>query len=572
MKRTWIIAIVIAFAAIAAFLLLKNGKNSAEIEYRYATVEQGELIRSTSATGVLVALTTVDVKSKAGGKVVKLAVDEGSVVKQGDLVAMIDPDDTQAAYEQANASLEASMARSRQAQINYALQRAKTSTSIADAQASLDAANIRLQKARMQAERQPALSKSALESAQAAYDTAVEDQRTLVNITIPQQRRDTVGSLNKAQADFNSAKAALSRQKQLLAKGYVSQASVDSAEASFESARASYDTAKQKNETLEQDIAQKRKNQELLVKRAQAALSQAQTNMSDVDISKNSLREAAKAVVTAKIALQQAKDDARNDLVKKDEVKAVEAGTVRDRVSKDNAKVQLDSTTVVAPRDGVVTLKYLEEGTIIPPGTSTFSQGTSLVQISDVTRMFVDCTVDEADISMIRSAMPVRIILEAYPGETLNGKVIRISPSAKTDQNITSVKVRVEIEKGGKTQLLPGMNATCEFILKAKKDVLILPSQAIQRENGKTFVKVKTKDPLKPEKREVKLGDEGNDGSEVVSGLKAGEEVVIAEINMKDMLETQKKMEESQQSGGLAGGTGPRRPAARAGTSRGRSK
>jgi len=104
---------------------------------------------------------------------------------------------------------------------------------------------------------------------------------------------------------------------------------------------------------------------------------------------------------------------------------------------------------------------------------------------------------------------------------------------------------------GAKVQLLPGMNATCEFLTMQKKNILIVPNQAIQDDGT---VRVKTKDPTKPETRTVVVGELGNDVVEIKSGLKEGEEVVTAEINMDELRAAQKKMEEAEQGGGLVGG------------------
>ncbi|MCX7801295.1 MAG: efflux RND transporter periplasmic adaptor subunit [Fimbriimonadales bacterium] len=556
MKRWWLLlaGVVAGVLAYAAFF---RGDGEPEIEYRYAPVERKELVLSTSATGQLVPLTTVDVKSKAGGKVIRLAVDEGSRVKAGDLIAVIDPSDTQAAFDQASADLAAAEARALQAEKNYELQLAQTENGIRQARANLETARARFERARIEAERQPSVSRSQLASAQAAYDVAVADQRRLREVTVPQLRRETAANLERARTDLQTAEAALRRARELLAKGYVSQAEVERAESAHASARAAFSTAQQKADTLERDIAAQTEAQDNAVRRAAAALEQAKAAQSDVDLSRRNLEEARANLEAARVQLRNAEAARLNVLIRRSEIEAAKAGTVRSRVSRDNAKVQLDSTTVVAPRDGVVTLKYLEEGTIIPPGTSTFSQGTSIVQISDVTRMFVDCAVDETDIGKIRVGQPVRILAEAYPGRQLPGVVRRINPAATTEQNITAIKVRVEILNFEKLDLRPGMSATCEFILLAKPNVLVAPAQALHNENGRTYVKVKTADPKKPAQRDVKVGESGNDGVEVLEGLKEGEEVVVAEIDLVALRETQRKMLEAQQGGGLAAG-GPR--------------
>ena len=97
------------------------------------------------------------------------------------------------------------------------------------------------------------------------------------------------------------------------------------------------------------------------------------------------------------------------------------------------------------------------------------------------------------------------------------------------------------------------MNATCEFVQLDKPDVLTVPQPAVIREDGNTYVRVKTSDPKKPEKREVKLGAVGNESIEILEGLKEGEEVVVAEVDLRAMRDRQAKMQQQQQGGGGLG-------------------
>lgn len=556
MKKTMLFAIPVGVIAGLWFFFGRGGSGEVEIEYRYAPAEKGTITRSISATGLMVALTTVDVKSKAGGKVVRLAVEEGSVVKKGDLIAVIDPSDTQAVFEQASADLRAAEARATQARENYQLQLAQSRTAVADAEAALDAARSRLATMRIEHERQPTLTRSQLQTAEASFNAARESLRKFDTVTLPQMRRDAQSALDRSRSSFEAAEANRRRQRELLALGFSSPANVEQAEAQFRSAEAEYKISQQRFQTLDRDIEASRTSLQSSLAQAEASLKQAHANQSNIKISDQDLRQAEISVKQAEIALQRTKDNLRTNTIRQQEFEAAKASTTRSRVSVDNAKVQLDSTTVVAPRDGVVTLKYLEEGTIIPPGTSTFSQGTSLVQISDVTTLYVECAVDEADVSAVKDGQRVRITTEAYRGQSLDGIVDRISPAALTTNNVTAIKVRVKVLPGSKVKVLPGMNATCEFITLEKKDVLLVPSQAIDREDGKSFVRVKPTDPKSklPVRKEVTLGESGNDGVEVISGLSEGEEVVVAEINLAEMREIQERMTAAQQGGGLAGG------------------
>jgi HlyD family secretion protein len=278
----------------------------------------------------------------------------------------------------------------------------------------------------------------------------------------------------------------------------------------------------------------------------------------EIGVSMRDLLEAREAVRQAGATLEQARANRRQVDVRRQEVQAAEAAIVRSRVSRDNAKVQLDSTTVVAPRNGVVIRKYLEEGTIIPPGTSVFSEGTSIVQLADVSRMYVEVMVDEADITSVHLGQEVRVRLESDPRSPVAGTVTRINPGAVTTNGVTQIKVRVEVEGARKTKLMPGLNASCEFISSEKRGVLMVPSQAIQREGGKTFVEVMEK-PDEPKKRDVKVGVSGNAAVEILDGLKEGEVVVTSKIDKKAIEEQQRRMEDASQqrnpfSGGGTGG------------------
>lgn len=557
MKKRLPLIIVFALALLGVWAFVFRGRETKhEVEYHYAKVERGEVAQSIQATGQLVAFTSVDVKSKAGGIVNYLAVDEGSIVKKGQLIARIDPADTQAAYDQAAADYASAAAHVDSAKVSYKLQVAQSATDVRSAQTDLETARIRLHRAELQTVRQPQLSSLSVSTAQAAYDEAVVALQRLDQVTLPQTKRDALGTVEQTRIALATATSQRKRDQALLGKGYIAQADYDKDATAEEQAKQAYETAKQRASTLDADLRTTRRSQVATVARLKASLDQAKAQMSDKDIAIENLNEARKAVETAKVNLQKAIDNRRNEAVRQADIDSAVAATKHNQVAVANAKVQLDSTTVVAPRDGVVTLKYLEEGTIIPPGTSTFAQGTSLVQLSDVHQMFVDCTVDEADIAAVKTGQRVRVTTEAYKGTPVEAKVTRISPAAVTLNNVTTVKVRVQLEPDAakKIRLVPGMNATCEFITMSHANILKVPSQAVQNDGGKTYVMVKSADPKKPERREVKVGQAGNDDVEILEGLKEGEEVVTATIDVQEAQRVQQALLDAQSSGGLAGG------------------
>ncbi len=488
----------------------------------------------------------------------RLLVEQGATVKKGQLIAKIDTIDMQNRMDVANADMTSAQADLRRANTTATMQAQNTKTAIQDAQVQLEVARTRLAKAVEQSRVQPKLSSSSIRNAEAALASRTQDLREFDEVTVPQRKIDAQGLVDQTQASLRAAENELQRQKELFDKGYVARSAVERAESALASAQSAASTAKQRLSTLSNELETQRLSLVAAQKQAEASLAQAQANQSQDYVTNKSLEEARSAVRTAELNLQKARTDKMSVQTSQAQVQSARASVTRTKSGWETAKMNLSETTVVAPRDGVVTVKYLEEGTIIPPGTSTIGNAPNIVQISDTTRLFVDCAVDEADIGQVMLGQRVHINLEAFPGQSVDGKVVRIDPIALTTNNVTAIQVRVEVTQGFKVAILPGMNATCEFLTLEKKDVIVAPSQAVKQDEKGSYVLVEQKG-AKPVRREVKVGERGNDGVEIVEGLKEGDSVVVAEINIAQIREIQDKMKAAQQGGGLAGGA-PARP------------
>jgi HlyD family secretion protein len=289
-----------------------------------------------------------------------------------------------------------------------------------------------------------------------------------------------------------------------------------------------------------------------------------------VGLRKQDVATARAALASAKANLATAKANLAQIGIRAADIETAKAQIARSQAQMKNAQVQLNSTTIRAPRAGVILTKYVEQGTIITSGQSFNSEGTSLVQIGDLSRIFVDALVDEADIAQLKVGQKVKVTLDAFPDQEWDARVRRIDPLGITDQNVTSIKTQVEINKPD-PRLRPGLNAECEFIIAAKSGVLAVPTRAIKNDKDKKTVQVLIpdangkKDPAagetgKVEIREVVTGLEAGDVTEIVSGLKEGDKVVVQTIKPGD--------EKKGGPGGPPGGQGGSRPGGFGGFSR----
>jgi HlyD family secretion protein len=190
----------------------------------------------------------------------------------------------------------------------------------------------------------------------------------------------------------------------------------------------------------------------------------------------------------------------------------------------DLARVNLAKTVLRAPFSGVVAEVSAEEGEWItpsPPGLPI----PPVIEILDNEAIYISAPLDEVDIGRVSAGMPVRITLDAYPGRAFEGVVTRVAPYVQDieEQNRT-FEIEVEFEDGEFARtLLPGASADVEVILDAAEDVPRIPSYALIE--GKRVLVLR--DGVL-EEVEVEAGLENWQFTEIMSGLDAGEQVVVS--------------------------------------------
>ena len=209
---------------------------------------------------------------------------------------------------------------------------------------------------------------------------------------------------------------------------------------------------------------------------------------------------------------------------------------------------KFQGSNVVAPMDGVVLTKNVEIGESITSGVSSFNAGTVLFSVADVSKMIVKAGVNEVDIGKIKVGMPVKVSLDAYPKISFAGRIDRIAPAVRVDDKVRVFDVEIRLDAQGR-ELRSGMTANIEVNGERKDKVLTVPVESVFQRDGVELVFVKkkldpntvpTKDVKKEgqapdkdgwkkffDKRTIVTGLSDNSRVEVVSGLKAGEEVAL---------------------------------------------
>ena len=189
---------------------------------------------------------------------------------------------------------------------------------------------------------------------------------------------------------------------------------------------------------------------------------------------------------------------------------------------------QLGYTTIVAPMDGVVLSRDVEIGDAVSSILVLGSTATLVMTVGDTTEVYVKGKVDEADIAHVYMGQPARIKVESFRDRYVQGKVTKISPMGVEKDNVTTFEVRVSINNPG-GELKAQMTANAEILLDEHKNVLTVPENAVVYDNQKnTTVEIPDKKEKEGKRKiPVKVGLSNGSVTEIVSGLKEGDQVVL---------------------------------------------
>ncbi len=299
-------------------------------------------------------------------------------------------------------------------------------------------------------------------------------------------------------------------------------------------------------ETLDQVDAQ----------RAQLASAEANVTTYEANITQDKINAAAPDLVMYKATLDrnlqmqkdgivshQALDDANRDylaaLTRRDsaqaqvgvdtaKLKQARAQVLQSQASLKQLEEQLSYTTIVAPMDGVILSRDVEMGDAVSSILVLGSTATLVMTEGDTSQVYVQGKVDEADIAHVYLGQPARIKVESFRDRLFYGKVTKIAPMGVQKDNVTTFEVRVSINNPG-GELKANMTANAEILLDEHKGVLTVPENAVVYDGQKNASVFVPDNHQKDGQRKVavKVGLSNGSVTEIASGLKEGDQVVL---------------------------------------------
>lgn len=434
----------------------------------------------------------------------------GDTVKEGDILAKLDTASLERAVTQAESDL-------RTAQIN--LEQATSQTNLLKAEAAVKSAEVSLARAEQELEEARNFNLSDaetdLEIAQRNLDTT--HKNTAINITDAENNVDSAYQTYSSYVNENIGDLSIASIK----------AQAESLYWAYEKALENLEIAKSQAET---SIA----NAEAAVTAAENALLNAPLDIQQKEAS----------VASAKATLAQEQDD----------LTYIEAGydTELLQINVDNAQVELDNVmdaleaaTIIAPYDGIVAWVGADVGDeVTASNTIAHLVNTSVVEI--------DAAVDQINVASVEVGQMAMIELDALPDAKLRGQVSAVSPVAASQSSVVTFDIAVSVQGADQYELKEGMSATITIMALDVQNVLLVPSNAIQRTKNGNVVQVVTDDD-QTEERAVKTGASNGLQTEIISGLAEGEQVVVksSSSNVVDMME---KMMQGGRIPGMGGG------------------
>jgi HlyD family secretion protein len=254
-------------------------------------------------------------------------------------------------------------------------------------------------------------------------------------------------------------------------------------------------------------------------------LERAEQMYKDGVMAKNVVEEADK---NYQLALNKQMSAQRNLAVARADIAKFEAQVAQARASLESAQEDLKNSTIISPIDGLVLSRDVNVGDAVSSILILGSQATPIMTLGDVSEVYVQGKVDEADIGKVYLNQPARIVVESFKDKKFTGKVTKISPLGKEKDNVTTFEVRVSIQNST-LELKANMSANAEIMLEEKKNVLMIPEAALIYDKDRK-ASVEVPDPKAgngKRKLNVKLGISNGVKTEILQGLNENQQVVL---------------------------------------------
>lgn len=187
------------------------------------------------------------------------------------------------------------------------------------------------------------------------------------------------------------------------------------------------------------------------------------------------------------------------------------------------------SSIITSPADGIVSNLSIAEGTLISSSSNT-SSSTTTQKLGTIKpqndNIQAQVTLSEIDATKVNAGQTVIITMDAFPDKTFTGKVLIVDTNGQVSSGVTSYPATIQFDKVDIGNIYPNMGVNAKIITNIIRGVLIAPASSVQTSNGNKIVKLYNSG--KPIEKNIEIGQVGDDGVEIISGLNEGDIIVTS--------------------------------------------
>jgi HlyD family secretion protein len=467
-------AIVIIAIGIARFALFQTEQDTITNHITFI-VKRGPLTISVIESGTIKARDQVTLKNEVEGKTpILYLIPEGTLVKKGDLLVELDASNLM------------------DRKIDQQIKVQNTDAAFIGARENLAVVENQVQ--------------SDLDKAELTYTFSKEDLKKYLEGEFPNELKEAEARLTLAIEEFTRAKENLEWSKKLANEKYISKTELE------------VDELTVKKKILDMELAQ---NNLGLLK-----------NFTH----KRMLAQLKSDVKQAKMALERTIRKAKADVVQAQaNLAARQAEYERQKDKLNKIVVQIEKTKIYAPTEGLVIHATSAQGGHPRRRVEPLQEGQAvmerqeLIYLPTTSAAKAEVAIHEASLNKIRIGLPVKITVDALPGETFTGQVAKIAPlpdaqSAWINPDLKVYNTDIYLENNS-SALKTGMSCKAEIIVEQHREAIYIPVQAVLRVGRQPTVYLVNGKNLKP--RKVEIGLDNNSMVRIISGLEPGEVVSL---------------------------------------------
>ena len=300
-----------------------------------------------------------------------------------------------------------------------------------------------------------------------ALSAAVSASGTLSALVTVQVGSQVSGLIKEIKADFNSPV----KQDQVIARldPETFESRVLQAEADLKAADSATEVARGTLSVRQAEVNKAR----IALDEALRNLERKRSLIAQGFLSAAELDTAQSAADTAREQLQLAQANAG---VANAQVANAQALAGQRRAALNQARIELERTVIRSPVDGIVISRNVDVGQTV---AASFQAPVLFSIARDLRRMEVNVAVDEADVGRVQTGQKMRFTVDAFPGERFMAQVTQIRKAPQSNNNVVTYSVMATLDNPD-LKLLPGMTASARILTEERKDVLILPNEALR--------------------------------------------------------------------------------------------